>query len=72
MQALVFVTDDGKGGTTGPTLFVPDKPDVALPSHPRSLEWCYFATIDERDEMLDIGGREGLELDGHYISHRMI
>jgi hypothetical protein len=72
MQLLVFVTDDGHGLTSGPTLFTLYQPGARLPPHPRSLAWRYFATID-RDEMPAIGGLEGIEIDGHISpAHRLM
>lgn len=71
-QLLVFVTETDDGGVIAPTLFVPDRPDAVLPPHPLALTWRYFATISEDDDLLPIGGREGLELEGHYISSQMI
>lgn len=72
MNLLVYVTDDGKGGATGPTLFLPETDVVGFPPHPRSLHWKYFATISDQDELFQefIGGQEGLDLDGYYMADR--
>jgi hypothetical protein len=52
MQVIVFVTDDGQSADgTGPMLFLRDDPASALPPHPRSLSWRYFATVPLRDHM---------------------
>ena len=72
MQLLVFVSDNGSDTGTAPTLFVPATPDAVLPRHPSGMSWRYFATIGEDDELLDIGGKEGIELDGYYISRRLV
>ena len=52
MPILVFVTDDGSERGTGPLLFLPTRPDAALPPHPRSMSWRYFATVGEGDSLL--------------------
>lgn len=54
MQVIVFVTDDGKTTHgTGPMLYLRDNPESALPPHPRSLTWRYFATMPLRDLMFE-------------------
>jgi hypothetical protein len=75
MQLLVFVTDDGSPDGSGPVLFVKDHPLAVLPPHPRSLEWRYFATIDNDDRLFLVEGDAGwdaLAEDGFYISDRLI
>ncbi len=74
MQVLVFTTTAEDGSTTGPTLFVPDRPGITLPPHPRSLEWKYFATIDDRDDLLaqSPGAVEVIERQGYFIDNRLI
>ncbi len=74
MQLLVFVTDDGNGGTTGPTLYVAEDKQATLPPNPRSLEWRYFATISDQDELLahSPGALEVIAQEGHYMTNRMI
>jgi hypothetical protein len=75
MQLLVFVSDDGSEQGTGPILFVRDGPEAVLPDNPRALEWRYFATIQDGDQLL--GGERGAALKsiaevGHFIARRMI
>lgn len=72
MQVLVFVTQGEDGNATGPTLFLLDKPEAALPPHPRSLEWRYFATVEDRDQMVPMGALEAIEQQGRYVANRMI
>jgi hypothetical protein len=71
----VFVTEDGGPFGTGPILFLPTSPDAALPSHPRSLEWRYFATVGFDDAML-ADDREAaiaaVESNGYYVANRLI
>jgi hypothetical protein len=52
MRILVFVTDDGTEAGTGPVLFLKDLASSTLPAHPRGLEWKYFATVAENDDLL--------------------
>jgi hypothetical protein len=52
MNILVFVSDDGTEAGTGPIAFVRDFATSALPKHPRSLTWKYFATVQETDQLL--------------------
>jgi hypothetical protein len=74
-RLLVFVTETGPESTSGPVLFVEEKPDAALPANPRGLSWRYFATIGREDAMM-AEEREAIELglaeDGYYISNRLI
>jgi hypothetical protein len=74
-RLLVFVTETGPDSTSGPVLFIEDRPDAALPANPRGLGWRYFATIGREDAMM-AEEREpielGLEEDGYYISNRLI
>ena len=74
MHLLVFVTDDGKGGTTGATLYLPQNAEASLPPNPRSLEWRYFATISDRDELLahSPGAIEAIEQHGYFVTNRII
>lgn len=75
MQVLVFVTDDGSSAGSGPILFLPDHPGAALPTHPRSLEWRYFATVSDKDALLTQDGDAALNalaMKGHFIAQRMI
>lgn len=72
MNLLVFVSENDSEIATGPTLFVPDTPDAVMPPNPYGLEWRYFATIADEDELLPIGGREGIEMDGYYITSHLI
>jgi hypothetical protein len=54
MHVIVFVTDDGKSPDgTAPLLYLRDNPASALPPHPRSLSWRYFATVPIGDQMFD-------------------
>jgi hypothetical protein len=75
MQLNVFVSEDGSEAGTGPILFLPTSPHAALPLNPRSLEWRYFATIEDKDSLL-ASDREAalaaIEDDGFYIAHRLI
>ena len=74
MQLLVFVSDDGTADGTGPLLFLPAGPESALPRNPRSLEWRYFATIDEGDNLAtsEPDLKVALAAVGYYIAHRLI
>jgi hypothetical protein len=56
MNILVFVTDDGTEAGTGPILLLRDFATSAMPPHPRGLEWKYFATVTESDEILGDAG----------------
>jgi hypothetical protein len=75
MQLNVFVSEDGSDAGTGPILFLPISPNAALPPNPRSLEWRYFATIEDKDSLL-ANDREAalsaIEDDGFYIAQRLI
>lgn len=51
-KVLIFVTDDGSEAGTGPILFLKDFVTSAMPEHPRGLEWRYFATVGEDDDLL--------------------
>jgi hypothetical protein len=75
MQLNVFVTEDGSDSGTGPILFLPISPKAALPPNPRSLEWRYFATIEDKDSLLAADREAALsaiEDDGFYVAHRLI
>ncbi len=74
MQILVFVTEDDAGHSTGPTLFLTDDRKSVLPPHPRALEWKYFATISEDDELFasNVGGKQALDMEGFYIANKLI
>lgn len=75
MQLHVFVTDDGSTDGSGPILFLPLHPKAVLPPHPRSFEWRYFATIEDKDNILAIdrdAALSAIEDDGYYIAHRLI
>lgn len=75
MQLNVFVSEDGSPDGTGPILFLPISPQAALPPNPRSLEWRYFATIDDQDGLLAPDREAALSAiadDGYYIAHRLI
>ena len=74
MQLRYMSPTTGKGGTSGPTLYVPDKPDVALPKNPMSGEWRYFATIDGRDDLLSHRPyvADVIQDQGYFIDTRMI
>lgn len=52
MRVLVFVSDDGTEDGTGPLLFLREHGQSILPPHPRALGWRYFATVEERDQLL--------------------
>lgn len=55
MQVIVFVTDDGKSPEgTAPILYLHDNPASALPPHPRSLAWRYFATVPLEDGLFEV------------------
>ena len=71
----VFVTDDGTEAGTGPILFLKDMATATMPAHPRGLEWKYFATVGQGDELLgedrnDV--RLALEADEPFIAHRLL
>ena len=75
MRLLVFVSDDGTPDGTGPTLFLPDHKTSVKPKHPRGMEWRYFATIAEEDNLFAIEARAGLQSireRGHYIAQRLV
>lgn len=75
MQLLVFVSDDGSPDGTGPILFIPNHKTSVKPRHPRSLEWRYFATIDERDSLFTMDGEAALQSipdRGHFVAQRLI
>ena len=75
MNILVFVTDDGTEAGTGPVLFVKDLATSALSPHPRGLEWKYFATVNEADELLGEDRpaiRSALEDDEPFIAYRLL
>lgn len=75
MLLNVFVTDDGTQNGTGPILFVLDVPEAALPPNPRSLDWRYFATIEDRDSLLSVDGVAAalaIADEGYYIAHRLV
>ena len=75
IQLLVFVSDDGTGTGTGPILFLPSRPDAALPPNPRGMEWRYFATISDEDNLLGSDRTAALEAigsEGFYIAQRLI
>ena len=75
MRVLVFVTDDGTAAGTGPLLFLKDFPAAAMPEHPRSLNWRYFATVEESDELLGEDRpaiRRALAWDRPYIASRLL
>lgn len=74
MQLLVFVSDDGTADGTGPLLFLPASPEAALPPNPRSLEWRYFATINEDDNLAtsEPSLMGSLATHGYHIAHRLI
>jgi hypothetical protein len=74
MQLLVFVTDDASPEGSGPTLFVAAEPGAMLPLNPRTLSWRYLATIDERDRIFDVHGRDAkqaIRSRGFFISNRL-
>jgi hypothetical protein len=74
-RLLVFVTETGPDTTSGPIVFLEDRPDAALPPNPRGLGWRYFATVGRKDALI---GEEweaiedGIATDGYYISNRLI
>jgi hypothetical protein len=74
-RLLIFVTETGPETTSGPILFVEDRPEAALPANPRGLNWRYFATVG-RDDALVAEERAAIEAgladDGYYISNRLI
>lgn len=75
MQLLVFVTDDGRPNGTGPILFLPAAPEAALPPHPRSLTWRYFATVTEDDALLGedkAAVLADIHEAGHHIANRIV
>jgi hypothetical protein len=75
MNVLVFVTDDGTEAGTGPVLFLKAFATAAMPTHPRSLEWKYFATVNERDELLGedrAAIKSALQDDEPFIAHRLL
>lgn len=76
MRVLIFVTDDGRSGEgTGPTLFVTEMPFALLPTHPRALNWKYFATVSLDDALL-ASQRSAIEAalvsTGSYLSPLLI
>lgn len=75
MQLNVFVTEDETSAATGPILFLPGTRKAVLPPNPRSLEWRYFATIEDQDSLLAEDREAALAAiddDGFYIAHRLI
>lgn len=75
MQLNVFATDDGSRDGSGPILLLPLDPQAVLPPHPRSLEWRYFATIEDKDNIPGTdrdAALSAIEDDGYYIAHRLI
>ena len=75
MKVLVFVTDDGTEAGTGPILFLKDFATSSMPAHPRGLEWKYFATVAEDDELLGEerqAVRLALEQEEPFIANRLI
>jgi hypothetical protein len=74
-RLLIFVTETGPESTSGPIVFVEDRPDAALPANPRGLGWRYFATVGRDDALV---GEEraaieaGIAEDGFHISNRLI
>jgi hypothetical protein len=74
-RLLVFVTETGPETTSGPIVFVEDRPEAALPPNPRGLGWRYFATVGRGDALIG-EEREAIEAgiaeDGYYISNRLI
>jgi hypothetical protein len=76
MQVIVFVTDDGKSPDgTGPMLYLRDDPASALPPHPRSLAWKYFATVPLQDQLFELERMrvEAALKDGlPFISQRLV
>jgi hypothetical protein len=75
MNVLVFVTDDGTEEGSGPILFLKDFATAAMPAHPRALEWKYFATVTEADEVLGedrAAIRLALEQDEPFIAYRLL
>jgi hypothetical protein len=61
MRVIVFVTDDGRSAEgTGPMLVLRDDPLSALPAHPRSLAWRYYATLSSADQLFS-NEREAIE-----------
>jgi hypothetical protein len=74
-RLLVFVTEVSAEATSGPILFIEERPDAVLPDNPRGLTWRYFATIGREDAMVAAERDEvehGLRDDGYYISNRLI
>jgi hypothetical protein len=74
-RLLVFVTETGPDSTSGPILFIEERPDAVLPENPRGLGWRYFATIGREDAMVATEREEvehSLREDGYYISNRLI
>ena len=75
MNILVFVTDDGSEAGTGPILFLKDFATSSMPRHPRGLEWKYFATVAEGDELLGDDRKAikfALEQDEPFIAERLL
>jgi hypothetical protein len=75
MNVLVFVTDDGTIAGTGPVLFLKDFATATMPVHPRGLEWKYFATVPEDDELLGDDSdaiRAALGADEPFIAPRLL
>jgi len=75
MNILIFVTDDGTDAGSGPVLFLKDFATSSMPTHPRGLEWKYFATVTEDDELLGEDRkaiRLALEQDEPFIANRLI
>jgi len=75
MNILVFVTDDGTEAGTGPILFLKDFATSSMPEHPQGLEWKYFATVTEGDELLGEDRKAitlALESDEPFVAHRLL
>jgi len=75
MKILVFITDDGTEAGSGPVLFLKDFATSSMPPHPRGLEWKYFATVTENDELLGEDRKAiklALEQDEPFIAQRLL
>ena len=75
MQLNVFVSETDKGEGTGPIVFVPVDPEAALPANPRALEWRYFATVMDDDQLLALDRElaiESIKQQGYYLANRII
>jgi hypothetical protein len=72
---MIFVTEDERGSSTAPIVYLPERADAALPPHPRSMSWRYFATVMETDVLLGEDRSsvlDSIEQDGHCILQRMV